>query len=87
MDQKFLHADQLGIRLEMVAGLPIWEPQPVYRHQKAVDRIRTSIRPVEDTSAKVGYECVHIADVYVAFPDGGWVAEAPGYRDILPGTG
>lgn len=70
MDQKFLHADQLGIRLEMVAGLPIWEPQPVYRHQKAVDRIRASIRAMEEQPGKTACECVHIADVYVAFPDG-----------------
>ncbi|MCI5126208.1 MAG: hypothetical protein D3925_17470 [Candidatus Electrothrix sp. AR5] len=29
-----LQASELGIRLEIVNGLPIWEAQPVYRHQK-----------------------------------------------------
>ena len=60
MDPKYLRADALGIRLEMVAGLPIWEPHPVYKHQKEVDRIRSSI---------VGL-CFHTANVYVSFPDG-----------------
>jgi hypothetical protein len=39
MDARFLKAEELGIRLEIVQGLPIWEPYPVYKHQKAVDRI------------------------------------------------
>lgn len=66
MDPKFLRAEELGIRLEMVGGLPIWEPQPVWKHQKAVDRIRATIAPVIGTSCS----CVHAADVYVQFPDG-----------------
>jgi hypothetical protein len=32
----FITAEELGIRLEIVAGLPIWETQPVYKHQKAM---------------------------------------------------
>ncbi|MDX1656095.1 MAG: Uma2 family endonuclease [Candidatus Competibacteraceae bacterium] len=66
MDRVFLKAEELGIRLEIVAGLPIWEAHPVYRHQKAVDRIRTSIRPGPDSAC----ECLHVADVYVQFADG-----------------
>ena len=34
-----LQASELGIRLEIVNGLPIWEAQPVYRHQKHIERI------------------------------------------------
>ena len=34
-----LQASELGIRLEIVNGLPIWEAQPVYRHQKHLERI------------------------------------------------
>lgn len=73
MDSKFLRADELGIRLEIVRGLPIWEPSPVYKHQKAVDRIRATIEragvsPV--SSAPSVCDCVHAADVYVNFPDG-----------------
>ena len=44
MDPRFLRAEELGIRLEMVGGLPIWEPHPGWKHQKAVDRIRATIR-------------------------------------------
>lgn len=72
MDSSFLRADELGIRLEIVAGLPIWEPAPVLKHQKAVDRIRASIdRPPGDAGAADGAcGCLHYADVYVAFADG-----------------
>lgn len=66
IDPKFVRAEELGIRLEVVGGLAIWEAQPVYRHQKAVDRIRASIHPSESSACA----CVHIADVYVEFPDG-----------------
>jgi hypothetical protein len=68
MDSKFLRADELGIRLEIVRGLPIWEAQPVYKHQKAVDRIRATIEKVSD-GAQSG-DCFHAANVYVSFPDG-----------------
>lgn len=61
-----LRAEELGVRLEWVAGLPIWESAPVYRHQKEVDRIRATIAAVEGSDCL----CVHAADVYVAFPDG-----------------
>lgn len=71
MDSKFLKAEELGIRLEIVRGLPIWEPYPVYKHQKAVDRIRATIRQAEPASEnEQRCECVHAADVYVSFPDG-----------------
>jgi Uma2 family endonuclease len=66
LTHEILAANELGIRLEIVGGLPLWETQPVYKHQKAVDRIRASIRPAKDTAC----ECVHIADVYISFPDG-----------------
>ena len=71
MDAKFLRADELGLRLEIVAGLPIWEPHPLYRHQKAIDRIRATIQkgPSSDPQGRE-CACVHIADVYVSFPDG-----------------
>lgn len=72
MEQRLLQANQLGIRLEIVAGLPIWEPQPVYRHQKAVDIIRASITSNANNADNREYrcECVHAADVYISFPDG-----------------
>lgn len=63
MDPKFLRAEELGIRLEMVGGLPIWEPYPVWKHQKAVDRIRETIQA--DLCS-----CVHASSVYISSPDG-----------------
>jgi Uma2 family endonuclease len=66
IDPKFIRAEELGIRLELVRGLPLWEAAPALRHQRAVDRIRGGIRP----GLKTTCGCVHVADVYVQFPDG-----------------
>ncbi len=63
IDPRLLTADQLGIRLEVVNGLSIWETQPLYKHQKAVERIAQSIRQIDESC-----ECVHAMDVYVQFP-------------------
>jgi len=65
IDSRLLTADQLGIRLEVVNGLSIWEAQPLYKHQKAVERIAQSIRQVDENFA-----CVHAMNVYVQFPNG-----------------
>jgi Uma2 family endonuclease len=72
MDSKFLRAEDFGIRLEIVGGLPIWEPYPVYKHQKAVDRIRATIErvAVSSESSDGRCECIHVSDVYISFPDG-----------------
>lgn len=67
MDSRLLRASELGIRLEFVAGLPIWEASPVMRHQVAIDRIRRSIRPNKNQDV---CQCIHVADVYVQFLDG-----------------
>ena len=58
---------ELGVRLEVMNGLPIWEAQPLYRHQKAVERIAQSIKPVDSAGPCA---CVHAMDVYVQFPAG-----------------
>jgi Uma2 family endonuclease len=65
--KQMLHAEQLGVRLELVGGLPLWEAYPVYKHQKAVDRIRATIRRGPEAG---NCACIHAADVYIAFPDG-----------------
>jgi Uma2 family endonuclease len=71
MDWRLLQANELGIRLEIVAGLPIWEPQPVLKHQRAVDRIRASIATMPPEQGQdAGCGCVHAGDVYISFPDG-----------------
>lgn len=70
MIDRLLRAEDLGVRLEIVSGLPIWEPTPLYRHQKAVDRIRASIQPPGTPEAQARCRCVHTSDVYIQFPDG-----------------
>ena len=64
-------ADKAGVRLEIVGGLPLWEASPARRHQQAVDHIRASIQsgpPATDADDECG--CLHLADVYIRFPDG-----------------
>jgi len=61
-------AEELGIKLEIVNGLTVWEGSPVYRHQKAIRRIEDSIRRVSEAGADCG--CYHAADVGILFPDG-----------------
>ncbi|BBL74642.1 Uma2 family endonuclease [Methylomagnum ishizawai] len=65
MNPHLLTANELGVRLEIVNGIPLWEAQPVYKHQKAIDRIRASIAPVGPEACG----CIHASDVYVSFPD------------------
>ncbi len=69
LDSMFLRAEELGVRLEIVGDLPIWEAQPLYRHQKHVDRISGSIQPT-DKAVKQGCACLHIRDVYIKFQNG-----------------
>jgi Uma2 family endonuclease len=68
MDSQLLRAEELGIKLEIVAGLPVWEASPVIAHQEAVDRIRASIKKSVDIQKHC--ECLHYADIYVQFPEG-----------------
>jgi Uma2 family endonuclease len=68
MNPNLLRADELGIKLEIVNGLPIWEAHPVYKHQKAIDRIRATITPIALNDEVCA--CIHASDVYVSFPDG-----------------
>ncbi len=69
LERLFREADEAGYRLEIVGGLPVWESSPVVKHQRAVDRIRATIRPVQ-TSTGADCGCVHYADVQIHFPDG-----------------
>ena len=63
-----IQASELGVRLEIVNGLPIWEAQPVYRHQRHVERIARGI--VKPGTGQPGCDCVHALDVYIEFPTG-----------------
>jgi Uma2 family endonuclease len=66
---RLLAADDLGVRLEIVGGLPIWEAHPLPKHQRAVDRIRATITPPAKADGN-GWAGVHLASVYIKFPDG-----------------
>jgi Uma2 family endonuclease len=68
VDEKFLKAEELGIKLEIVSGLAIWEAHPIIQHQMDVDRIRNSIQAIKKRGKRCG--CFHFADIYVNFPDG-----------------
>ncbi len=59
------------LRLECTAGVPTWEPMPGARHQKTIDRIRATIKPLADSLQTGGTcACVHLSDVLVRFPEG-----------------
>jgi Uma2 family endonuclease len=62
-------ANDLGIKLEYVNGLPIWEALPVYRHQKKTLDIQISIVKHAESS---GCACIPIADTTILFPDGSY---------------
>ncbi len=66
-EELILQADAMNVRLEIVRGMPIWEASPVFRHQFEIDRIRTTIRPLEGQRS---CECFHTSDVIFKFPDG-----------------
>ncbi|HYP51214.1 MAG TPA: Uma2 family endonuclease, partial [Pyrinomonadaceae bacterium] len=67
MDSNLFRAEQLGIKLEVAAGLPIWEASPVLLHQEKVDEIRATIKKPD--SGKT-CDCFHYSDIYIQFPDG-----------------
>ena len=56
-------ANEAGIRLEVMNGIPIWEASPAVLHQRESYRIQQSIKQVGDCG------CFHVADVYVKFSD------------------
>ncbi len=60
-------ADEAGIRLEMVGGMPTWEFHPAVRHQRASQRIQRSLQPASDAEECA---CVSYLDIYVVFQDG-----------------
>ena len=68
IDDLFMIADNAGVRLEIIGGLPTWELLPNLTHQKAIDRIRQSFKHSEYVNG--GCECLHYADLHIKFPDG-----------------
>ncbi len=68
IDDFFLIADNAGVRLEIIDGLPIWEALPNLTHQKAIDRIRQSFQVSDRSNSNCA--CLHYADLHIKFPDG-----------------
>ena len=60
--------EETGAKLEIAGGIPTWEAFPSVRHQNHVFRIQSSIRPTDTYITDCA--CIHVADVYVRFPDG-----------------
>jgi Uma2 family endonuclease len=57
-------AAEIGVRLEIINGVPVWEMMPAARHQQESFRIQSSIEKTSPDCA-----CVHYADVLVQFAD------------------
>ena len=61
-------ADDSGIKLGLVSGIPIWEAFPFFQHQEKTLDIQISLRDQarrSDASA-----CISVADPTIRFPDG-----------------
>ncbi|MBC8134614.1 MAG: hypothetical protein H8F28_01835 [Fibrella sp.] len=63
-----VEADAIGLRLELVCGIPVFEAFPVARHQAAIFRIQNSTR--SDVSGDIPCQCLQYAGVQIRFPDG-----------------
>ena len=63
-------AEEAGVKLEWVSGLPLWEAFPSWRHQEAVERIRASLPQRNSMPAETGCACIHMPDIYIIFRDG-----------------
>ena len=66
MNPQLLTAEELGIKLEIIGKLAVWEPRR-YFAPAAIDRIRDSIKK---TVGDADCQCVHFADFTSSFPTG-----------------
>ena len=69
-------ADEIGIRLSIIGGIPVWEPSPSLRHQITFRRIENSITPRD------GATVIHATDVNTRLAD-----DSHGRPDISIWTG
>ncbi len=65
----FIQADNAGVRLEIINGIPTWEMLPNLTHQEAIDRIRESLCPSPGSDQRQ-CQCLHYSDLHIKFPDG-----------------
>jgi Uma2 family endonuclease len=59
-------AESINVKLEVIAGVTVWEASPVYKHQLATKRIAASLKPLPDSNCA----CIETQDTYFKFPDG-----------------
>jgi Uma2 family endonuclease len=60
-------ASKAPVRLEYVRGRTKWEASPASRHQKALQRIERSLRPIPGHAGGCG--CFALADTLIRFGD------------------
>lgn len=60
-------ADEIGVRLEIVSGIPTWELQPGFRHQRIAFQIADSL---SKNKSKGNCGWIPALDVGIKFPDG-----------------
>ena len=53
-DEAIRLGEASGVRLEVAGGITTWEAFPSVRHQRAVDRIRASIKPAPTSITDCG---------------------------------
>ena len=68
IDDLFVVADNTGVQLEIISGLPVWETWPSLTHQKTIDRIRQSFGHSDQVNGNC--ECLHYAGLHIKFPEG-----------------
>lgn len=68
IDDLFMIADNAGVRLEVIGGLPVWEALPNLTHQETIDRVRETFKHADYING--GCECLHYSDLHIKFPDG-----------------
>ena len=61
-------AENSGIKLELVNGIPIWEAFPGFQHQEKTLDIQISLR--DHARRSDACACISVADLTIRFPDG-----------------
>jgi hypothetical protein len=74
LDPRFLKAEELGIRLEVVSGLPIWEAHRLETPEGS--RPHPTIHQSARCCMQLRARCRRVRSVQ------GWFSQAPGRRDI-----
>ncbi len=58
-------AESINVKLEVIKGVTVWEASPVFKHQWHTDRIRASLKKINQVCG-----CYSIPDTLFKFVDG-----------------